>query len=111
MKKSQEARLVFTKASPLPQEALPFKTQRVPSLRSLRGDGFKMLYAAAATQASATRLRQVKSRLQNKSGLTAAQKFDPPVKKILPLRANYQTVNPNLRPGPLIMAYNSQPIN
>lgn len=107
---AREARLVLTKASLPSQTLTSSETKRVPSLKALRGTAIKMLYATD-TQASTTRLRQVKSRLRPQSRFVSAKKFDPPVKKILPLRASYQTINPNLKPGPLIMAYNLKNIS
>ncbi len=102
IKLSKERHLVFHDESSGAQNSGRMETKKVPALKSLRGSALKMLYMAKAPVSPPIRLRKIKNRLKD---MTSSSNFDPPIKKIPPLRASYQTIQKNLKSVPIILAY------
>jgi hypothetical protein len=84
------------------------ETKKVPALKSLGGAALKMLYMAKTPLSPTPRLRKIKNRLKDS---TSSRNFEPPIRKIPPLRASYQTIQKNLKSVPIILAYKNQNIS
>ncbi|MBY0264163.1 MAG: lytic transglycosylase domain-containing protein [Holosporales bacterium] len=108
IKLNKERHLVFHDESRMSQISGRMETKKVPALKSLGGAALKMLYMAKTPLSPTPRLRKIKNRLKDS---TSSRNFEPPIRKIPPLRASYQTIQKNLKSVPIILAYKNQNIS